>query len=114
MDCNRKVMSYKYLHLVTYLKNQSYNKSISSVFYVATNKINIQWSSLTLYCQARIEKKKKKDRSSFKQCKVAADPGQVAHPVNILPHCFTLFFAKFKLPETTNLWKRVVTSLYMW
>ena len=56
----------------------------------------------TLYCQARIEKKKKKDRSSFKQCKVAADPGQVAHPVNILPHCFTLFFAKFKLPETTN------------
>ena len=53
-------MSYKYPHLVTFLKNQSYIKSISSVFYVATNKINIQWSSLTLYCQARIEKKKKK------------------------------------------------------
>ena len=42
IDCNRKVMSYKYPHLVTFLKNQSYIKSISSVFYVATNKIFIQ------------------------------------------------------------------------
>ena len=49
------------------------------------------------------KKKEKKDRSSFKQCKMVADPGQVAQPVNILPHCFTLFFTKFKLPETTNL-----------
>ena len=58
-------MSYKYLHLVTFLKNQSYNKSISSVFYVATNKINIQWPILTLYCQARIERKKKKTDHPF-------------------------------------------------
>ena len=76
------------------------------MFYVATNKrkYSMTHSHSVLSSENRKkEKKKKKDRSSFKQCKMVADPGQVAHPVNVLPHCFTLFFAKFKLPETTNL-----------
>ena len=31
-DSNRQEMSYKYLHLVTFLRNQSDNKPISYVF----------------------------------------------------------------------------------
>ena len=53
-------MSYKYAHLVTFLKNQSYIKSISSVFYVATNKIFIQWSSLLCTVKREYKKRKKK------------------------------------------------------
>ena len=53
-------MSYKYPHLVTFLKNQSYIKSISSVFYVATNIIFIQWSSLLCTVKREYKKRKKK------------------------------------------------------
>ena len=87
------------------MRNQSNNLSISCFTLQRITEIFNDLFSLCTFKRGEKKKRKRDILSSFKQCKMAADPGQVAHPGQDPPHYFSLFVASFKLSETINLEK---------